>query len=192
MAGRSKAIRQCDENVSWIIRLRNKNIWKYSGDWFSKYLMSKTQNHIHCKKNARKLTHFRKALSLGYERSNQCKTSVQNILDLIGDIPQNYTRCGILNYNSFSKSFHSFNAEVMLFLSHFWLETRNVIYYRTKFSTRNLFTVYRQLGTQIFNGTKKLQKVPVGKLLVRGSASWGSTRLGTSSKNLTLGWTIFS
>ena len=121
------------------------------GDLFSKYLMLKISKTISLQKNARKWTYFRKELSLGYERSNQFSTSVQNILVLIGDIPQNYTRCGNFNYNSFSKSFHSFNAEMMLFWAIFeskveilgwtWFCESEIDYinYRTKFSTRTLF-----------------------------------------------------
>ena len=57
--------------------------------------------------------------------------------------------------------------------------------------------VYRSWRTQTLDSTQKLQKVPVGGLPVResaswgsaswGSASWGSATWGTGSKNLALG-----
>ena len=52
--------------------------------------------------------------------------------------------------------------------------------------------VYRSWRTQTLDSTQKLQKVPVGGLPVResatwGSATWGSATWGTGSKNLTLG-----
>ena len=136
--------------------------------------MSKNSKPHSLQKNARKLTHFRKALSLGYERSNQCKTSVQNILDLIGDIPQNYTRCGVLNYNSFSKSFHSFKAEEMLFFEPFL--TRNAerdILSNKIFDSQFVYGVLA-VGDSNFQWHKKITKSArseIASIVVRGSAS---------------------